>query len=77
MKSDEVAIEVCAGASLPTPRDLFAVVFRQRRIVLIAFALVVIAAAVSGLWIPKYEAQMKILVRRPHARRTSETRRLA
>jgi uncharacterized protein involved in exopolysaccharide biosynthesis len=31
---------------------------------LVAFALVVIAVAVSGVWIPKYEAQMKILALR-------------
>ncbi|MGD0157995.1 MAG: Wzz/FepE/Etk N-terminal domain-containing protein [Terracidiphilus sp.] len=49
---------------MPTLRDIIAVLFRQRWPMLIAFVLVVIAVAVSGLWIPKYEAQMKILALR-------------
>ncbi len=64
MKTEEVALEVYNRPSLPTARDVLSVVFRQRRAMLIVFALVLIGAALSGLWIPKYEAQMKILVRR-------------
>jgi uncharacterized protein involved in exopolysaccharide biosynthesis len=64
MKTEELALEVYNRPSLPTARDILAVVFRQRRAMLIAFGLVIIAAAVSGLWVPKYETQMKILVRR-------------
>jgi uncharacterized protein involved in exopolysaccharide biosynthesis len=45
-------------------RDIVAVLFRQRRPMLIAFALVVFAVALSGVWIPKYEAHMKILALR-------------
>ncbi len=64
MKTEDLALEVYNRPSLPTARDILAVVFRQRRAMLIAFGLVILGAAVSGLWLPKYEAQMKILVRR-------------
>jgi uncharacterized protein involved in exopolysaccharide biosynthesis len=64
IRTDELAIERYTRQPLPTPRDIIAVMFRQRWPMLAAFALVVIAVAVSGLWIPKYEAQMKILVLR-------------
>jgi uncharacterized protein involved in exopolysaccharide biosynthesis len=64
MKTEELALEVYNRPSLPTARDILAVVFRQRRAMLIAFGLVILGAAVSGLWVPKYEAKMKILVRR-------------
>jgi uncharacterized protein involved in exopolysaccharide biosynthesis len=64
MKTEDLAIELYARPSLPTARDVFAVLFRQRRTILIAFAVVLIAAAASGLWVPKYETKMKILVRR-------------
>jgi uncharacterized protein involved in exopolysaccharide biosynthesis len=50
--------------SLPTSRDILTRLFRQRRALLIAFALVLIGATLSGIWVPKYESQMKILVRR-------------
>jgi uncharacterized protein involved in exopolysaccharide biosynthesis len=43
---------------------MIAVLFRQRWAMLAAFVLVVIAVAVSGVWIPKYQAQMKILALR-------------
>jgi uncharacterized protein involved in exopolysaccharide biosynthesis len=61
---DELAIERNCRQPLPTARDIIAVLFRQRRPLIAAFALVVIAMAVSGVWIPKYEAQMKILALR-------------
>jgi uncharacterized protein involved in exopolysaccharide biosynthesis len=64
MKTEEVAMEVYNRPSLPTPRDVLATLFRQRRVMLIAFAVVLVAAAASGIWVPKYETQMKILVRR-------------
>jgi uncharacterized protein involved in exopolysaccharide biosynthesis len=64
MRTDEVAIERYSRQPLPTPRDIIAVLFRQRWPMASAFALVVIAVAVSGVWIPKYEAQMKILALR-------------
>lgn len=64
MRTDDLAVERYTRQPLPTLRDIFAVLFRQRRPMLIAFALVVFAVAVSGVWIPKYEAQMKILALR-------------
>jgi len=64
MRADELPIERYTRQPLPTLRDIIAVLFRQRWPMLAAFALVVIAVAVSGVWIPKYEAQMKILALR-------------
>jgi uncharacterized protein involved in exopolysaccharide biosynthesis len=64
MRTDELAIERYARQPLPTLRDIIAVLFRQRWPMLIAFAIAVIAVAVSGVWIPKYEARMKILALR-------------
>ena len=49
---------------LPTLRDLAAVVFRQRRIILTSFLCVMALVFLSGIWIPKYQAHMKILVLR-------------
>ncbi|MDR3413008.1 MAG: hypothetical protein P4L87_18995, partial [Formivibrio sp.] len=64
MRTDDLAIERYARQPLPTLRDIMAVMFRQRKPMLFAFALVVTAVAVSGVWIPKYEGQMKILALR-------------
>jgi uncharacterized protein involved in exopolysaccharide biosynthesis len=64
MRNDELAIERYTRQPLPTLRDIVAVPFRQRWPMLTAFAIVIIAVIVSGVWVPKYEAQMKILVRR-------------
>jgi uncharacterized protein involved in exopolysaccharide biosynthesis len=49
---------------LPTLRDLFTIIFRQRWVMLGVFLLVLLGVLVSGVLSPKYEAQMKILVRR-------------
>jgi uncharacterized protein involved in exopolysaccharide biosynthesis len=48
----------------PTVRDLLAVFFRQRRLVLICFAGIFLAVLVYGLFAPSYQAEMKVLVRR-------------
>ncbi|MGD0471269.1 MAG: Wzz/FepE/Etk N-terminal domain-containing protein [Terriglobales bacterium] len=64
MRADDLTIERYTRQPLPTLRDIIAVLFRQRWPMLAAFALVVIAVAVSGVWVPKYEAQMKILALR-------------
>jgi uncharacterized protein involved in exopolysaccharide biosynthesis len=61
MTSEDLSIERYIQRPLPTLRDILAVLFRQRGPMFIAFALIVAAVAVSGLWIPKYEAEMKIL----------------
>lgn len=47
-----------------TSRDLLAIIFRQRRIGLISFAVVFVATLVYGLATPAYQAKMKVLVRR-------------
>jgi uncharacterized protein involved in exopolysaccharide biosynthesis len=47
-----------------TVRDLLAVVFRQKRLVLISFVLILLVVVVSGALTPTYKAEMKILVRR-------------
>jgi uncharacterized protein involved in exopolysaccharide biosynthesis len=48
----------------PTLRDLLAVVFRQRRLVLISFVAVFLAIVLYGLIAPPYQSEMKVLVRR-------------
>jgi uncharacterized protein involved in exopolysaccharide biosynthesis len=64
MKTEEMAIERYFRRPLPNRRDIVAALFRQRRVMFGAFALAIIAVLLSGMWIPKYEAHMKILVRR-------------
>lgn len=60
----DLAIETYGRPALPTSRDVLTMLFRQRRVLLIAFLLVLVGAALSRIWVPKYESQMKILVRR-------------
>jgi uncharacterized protein involved in exopolysaccharide biosynthesis len=64
MTTEDLEIERYTRQPLPTLCDIVAVLFRQRWTMLIVFAVVTIAVAVSGVWVPKYEAHMKILVRR-------------
>lgn len=64
IRTAELGIERHNRQPMPTPRDIVAVLFRQRWPMLAAFVIVVFAVAVSGVWIPKYEAQMKILALR-------------
>jgi uncharacterized protein involved in exopolysaccharide biosynthesis len=47
-----------------TLRDIVAVLFRQRRILLASFVVLLVAALLSGVLTPTYKAEMKILVRR-------------
>jgi uncharacterized protein involved in exopolysaccharide biosynthesis len=47
-----------------TLRDVVAVLFRQRRVVLVSFVLILVAVVFSGGLKPKYQAEMKLLVRR-------------
>jgi uncharacterized protein involved in exopolysaccharide biosynthesis len=63
MRSDELEIQY-TPQSVPTARDIVAILFRQRWAMLIAFVVVVLAFVASGMWVPKYEAHMKILVQR-------------
>ena len=64
MSNENFAIERYHRPSLPTLRDVAAVIFRQRWAVVVTFMLTLAAIAVSGFWMPKFNAQMKILVRR-------------
>jgi uncharacterized protein involved in exopolysaccharide biosynthesis len=64
IRPDDAPVERYVRQPLPTLRDIVAVLFRQRWSMLAASFLVVVAVAVSGVWIPKYEVQMKILALR-------------
>ncbi len=48
----------------PTMRDLLAVLFRQRRLVLASFIATFLAIVLYGLVAPSYQAEMRVLVRR-------------
>ena len=62
MSTEVTEVEGYARKPLPTTRDLVAVLFRQRRTMLIAFLVVIVAAIASRKWEATYEAKMKILV---------------
>ncbi len=47
-----------------TLRDIAAVLFRHRRLLLISFIAILVAVLLSGVLSPTYKAEMKILVRR-------------
>jgi uncharacterized protein involved in exopolysaccharide biosynthesis len=64
MRNEDLEIQRYTRQALPTSRDIVAVLFRQRWAMLTAFVVVVIAVVASGVWVPKYEAKMKILVLR-------------
>lgn len=53
-----------ARQSSPTLRDLLTVVFRQRRLSVITFVLVLVAVVTYGLVAPPYQSEMKVLLRR-------------
>jgi len=48
----------------PTARDVAAMIFRQKKILLLSFVVILLGIALSGVLMPKYRAEMKILVRR-------------
>jgi uncharacterized protein involved in exopolysaccharide biosynthesis len=48
----------------PTTRDVVAMIFRQKKILLLSFVVILLGIALSGVLMPKYRAEMKILVRR-------------
>ena len=64
MENEYLQLQPYHRRPLPTSRDLVAVLFRQRWVMFTVFATIIIAILFSGVWKPKYEAQMKILVRR-------------
>jgi uncharacterized protein involved in exopolysaccharide biosynthesis len=60
--SNDIQIEPFRPVSLPTPRELGAVLIRQRWVVLATAVVVAITMWLTGQWRPMYVAQMKILV---------------
>jgi protein tyrosine kinase modulator len=64
VKSDDFQIEPVRPSHLPTPGEIGAAVFRQRWIVLATIVVVAVMMWWMGIWVPKYVAQMKILVLR-------------
>src|SRR5215831_6326049 len=53
-----------AGHPSPTLRDLLAVMFRQRRLALSSFFIVLFLGVVYWIVTPAYQAQMKMMLRR-------------
>lgn len=64
VRTGALAVQQDQPQTLPTLRDIVAILFRQRWGMLVAFVLVLIAVFLSGVWVPGYGAQMKILVQR-------------
>lgn len=64
MDNEPITIERHFRRPLPGRREVVAALFRQHRVILAAFALAIAVVLLSGMWIPKYDAHMKILVRR-------------
>jgi uncharacterized protein involved in exopolysaccharide biosynthesis len=64
---DEDLIRAREGAPTPTLRELAMVLFRQRRVFVCVFALVLAAAVLYAFEGTKYQASMKVLVRRGRA----------
>src|SRR5207245_7388353 len=48
----------------PTLRDIAAVLFRQRRLWMISFGMVLLAVFLYGIFAPSYQAEMKMMIRR-------------
>src|SRR5882672_6013957 len=53
-----------APVTSPTLRDLLAVMFRQRRLVLLSFISIFLSVLAYGVFAPSYQAHMNVLVRR-------------
>jgi uncharacterized protein involved in exopolysaccharide biosynthesis len=64
MRTEALELPNRRDPSMPTARDILAILFRQRWAMAIAFVFVLAAVFLSGVWVPGYEAQMKILVQR-------------
>ena len=67
MKNQELAFERHLRRTVPGLRDIVAILFRRRLVMLVAFLLVVAATVAVGLWVPKYDAHMKIVVSKQRA----------
>jgi uncharacterized protein involved in exopolysaccharide biosynthesis len=64
MNEHRFALEKFHPPLLPTTRDFAGVIFRQRWLIGITFVLTIAVIGLSGFWIPKYDTEMKILIRR-------------
>ncbi|HEY1271389.1 MAG TPA: hypothetical protein VGF08_05370, partial [Terriglobales bacterium] len=64
--TDEIVLERRRPLREPSPtlRDILAVLFRQRRLVVISFFTILAGVFLYGKMAPAYQAEMKILVRR-------------
>jgi uncharacterized protein involved in exopolysaccharide biosynthesis len=62
MNSYSLPLDPSAPKPVPTPRELGAVVYRQRWVVLGTALLVALGMVLAGVWTPEYAAQMKLLV---------------
>ena len=67
MREELQLIPRMTRAPEPTLRDLAAVFFRQRRLILLWFGGILVAVLVYGLIAPSYESEMRVLVRRGRA----------
>jgi uncharacterized protein involved in exopolysaccharide biosynthesis len=63
---EEMAVNRNRGLSPPSPtlRDVLAVIFRQRRLFVGAFLVVLVGTVLYGWLTPSYQAHMKVLLRR-------------
>jgi uncharacterized protein involved in exopolysaccharide biosynthesis len=64
MANELIEIQRFERRSLPTLRDIASVIFRQRGLILAVFVAVIAIFALSGGWVRKYQAHMKIIVLR-------------
>lgn len=64
MRQELSLVRRSARVSPPTVRDVVAVLFRQRGLVMVSFAAILVAVLVYGLIKPSYQARLKVLVRR-------------
>ena len=56
--------QIMQKSLLPSPRDIVARIFRQQRVLIVTFLLIVMGFVLTGQFSSKYQAQMSILVRK-------------
>ena len=64
MSTQEIRLVEDVRPEIPTIRDLLAIIFRQRRLLLWSFIAIFVCVFVYGLVCPRYTSEMKVLVRR-------------
>lgn len=62
MKTEEIEIRRYRQHALPSRRDIVTLIFRHWIAMTVAAVLILAGTVVIGLWSPRYEAKMKILV---------------